>query len=97
MKKTLAFVLAGMLFAGHSSAEEKIDWGEETVKILEGIANIVDRDRTNCDKMANELNPFFDQRAALVAQLKKLAPTHTKAELEAFAAKYRDRIEASNV
>ena len=93
--RTIGLAFGFALVLAPSRAEEKKDYGEEAIKLLESLANIIDKDKDNCPVMAKDLNAYFDANASLIEELKKRDKTQTQAEKEAWIKKYRDRVEAA--
>src|SRR5262249_39941692 len=53
-------VVLSVVFVVAAAAVARADEGEEDIALLERFAAIVDQNRSTCDKMAEELNRFFD-------------------------------------
>ena len=98
MKKTLAFALALPLLslpALRAQAEmSKEAAGAKVVELFEGIADIVDKDKDNCDKMGDELTKYEDDNAALIKELNETKAKRTEADKKAFQEKYGARLKA---
>jgi len=96
--KKLVLLAAFVVFASIASpramaAESNI--AEQAVALFEKLANIIDADKADCDKMGNDVSRFADENAALLAAIRahreKLTPEQKK-ELEK---KYGDRMRAA--
>jgi uncharacterized protein YdiU (UPF0061 family) len=72
------------------------DPGEKHVKLFEGFTDIVDQDKGDCDKMAADLNKYFDDHKAEIEKQKAEGAKMTEAQRKEFAEKYRDRFRAAS-
>ena len=93
--RTVCLAFGFALVLAPSRAEEKRDYDEEAIKLLESLANIMDKDKDNCPAMAKDINAYVDTNARLIEELKKRDKTQTPAERDAWLKKYRDRLEAA--
>ena len=97
MKNAIGLALALALLALPSVArsEDTPDQtGEKIISALEEMATIVDNDKANCDKMADEISAFADKNAALFAKGKEVEAKATPEQKKAWKEKYAKRAEA---
>ncbi len=99
MKKILGFAFALSLAsfpAGRAGAAMSMEEaGAKAIGLIEGMADIIDRDKDNCDKMGDELTKYEDDNAALIKELNETKDKRTEAEKKAFQEKYAARIKAA--
>jgi hypothetical protein len=84
------------LVALTASADERVDMlAEKTMALVETMANVIDRDKADCDKMGTDLNALLDANAGLIREAeaahKKLSPEQRRVFLD----KYRARVQAA--
>lgn len=84
---TLALVSFAFGIQGCSSPEEK------AVKLMEEMANIVDSNKEDCDKMGAALTTFVDANADTIKGMKDMKSS--KDEEKKLEEKYGDRIKAA--
>lgn len=97
MKKLLGTALALCLsFPVLAHAEMTMEEaGAKAIGLIEGMADIVDKDKAACDKMATDLNKYQDDNAALIKELNALKGKRTDADKEAWKKKYGDRLKVA--
>ncbi len=98
MKKILGFALVlplCTLAAPRAHAMTQEEAGEKAVGLIEGIADIMDKDKDDCDKMAGDLTKFEDDNAATIKQLNEMKAKRTDADRKAWKEKYGARLKAA--
>jgi len=98
MKKILglAFALSLALPSGRAHAAMTAEQaGDKAIVLLEAMADIIDKDQDNCDKMAVDLNKYQDDNAALIKELGEAKAKRTPADKKAWQDKYKARLEAA--
>jgi hypothetical protein len=81
--------------AKSKSAAKASDDGARVVALDEQMASIVDADKSNCDKMANDIKAFADKNGAEMRRLSQEGQKRTKDEQAEFLKKYGSRIQAA--
>ncbi|HKA91327.1 MAG TPA: hypothetical protein VKE22_26880 [Haliangiales bacterium] len=97
MKKTLGFALALSLFslpAPRARAMTMEEAGAKAMELIEGLANIIDKDKDDCDKMAGDVTKYTEDNAALIKQLNEMKAKRTDADKKAWEQKYAERLKA---
>lgn len=69
--------------------------GEKVVKLDEQLANIVDADKNNCDKMAVGIKSFVDKNGKEMQRLREEGMKRTPDQRAEFQKKYGPRIQAA--
>ncbi len=84
-------VVAPLALAGCKSDEEKV------VSYMEEMADIMDKNKDDCDKMAGELQKWQETKGKELKELEKKMKDKKddKEAAEAFKKKYGDRMEAA--
>jgi hypothetical protein len=77
---------------GKSSPAPSSNDGERVVLLDEQMANIVDSDKGNCDKMATDIKAFADKNGAEMQRLRTEGAKRNPDERAAFMKKYGARI-----
>ena len=98
MNKTLGSVLALSLLsfpAARAHAQATADTGEKGIQVLEGVADVVDKNKDNCDQMASELDKFQTDNADAIKAMQANKANRTEAEKKAWQDKYGDRAKAA--
>ncbi len=100
MKKLFVFLVLAFAFLVAAPrlavADANMDrLAERAVALVERMANIIDADKSNCDKMGADLNKFADDTAAERAELKSYKDRLTPEQKAAFKAKYGERLKAA--
>ena len=100
MKKLIALLVLGLAFSVGSPRLAVADAGtdkiaERAVLLIESMANIVDANKTNCDKMGVSLDKFADATAAERAELKSYKDKLTEEQKRAYVKKYGARLQAA--
>ena len=67
---------------------------DAAVAFSEKLADVVDANKGDCDKMAAEIKTLFDDNAALITKANQWQQSATKEEQKAFEEKYKPRLEA---
>ncbi|HKA86200.1 MAG TPA: hypothetical protein VKE22_00995 [Haliangiales bacterium] len=88
-------VVLSVVFVVAAAAVARADEGEEDIALLERFAAIVDQNRSTCDKMAEELNRFFDANAARLNAMREREKRRSAAEKKAWQEKYGERAQAA--
>lgn len=70
----------------------KSDDGDRVAQLDEQMANIVDSDKGNCDKMAADIKAFADKNGAEMQRLRQEGAKRNPDERTAFMKKYGARI-----
>jgi hypothetical protein len=99
MKKLLGTVLALLvcsLAAPRAHALTKEEAGEKAIGLIEGMADIIDKDKADCDKMGVDLGKFQDDNAAVIAELNKVKGERSDADKKAWKEKYGARLQAAS-
>lgn len=92
MKRILAtLAIAGLTF---SITGCKSDPAEESIKLMEEMATIMDSNKEDCDKMGGALAKFMDSNGSKIADLKKATEGKSKEEQKKMMEKYEDRMKA---
>jgi uncharacterized protein YdiU (UPF0061 family) len=99
MRKPLAFVLAlplliSPVLRAHALTPEEA--GEKAMGLMERMAELVDKNKEDCDKMAVELNKFRKNNEALLKELKAMDDKRTDAEKDAWNKKYAARLKVAS-
>jgi uncharacterized protein YdaU (DUF1376 family) len=79
------------LLAAASPERAWADESEDDVTLLERFAAITEQNHASCDKMAEELNRFFDANAAKLTAMREREKRRTAAEKKAWQEKYGER------
>lgn len=77
---------------GKSSAAPSSNDGDRVVQLDEQMANIVDSDKGNCDKMATDIKAFADKNGAEMQRLRQEGAKRSPDDRAAFMKKYGARI-----
>src|SRR5206468_3745924 len=67
-KLLLLLTCALLVFTAPSVAEEE-NLAEQSIQLVEKIADIIDRDKVDCDKMAADLTRFIAENTALMKRI----------------------------
>ena len=99
MRKTLGLALVLSLASfpvGRARAAMSMEEaGAKAVQLIEGMADIIDKDKDNCDKMGDDLTKYEDENAALIKELNETKDKRTEADRKAFQEKYAARLKAA--
>jgi hypothetical protein len=99
MKKTLGLALALSLFTlpgGRAQAAMSMEEaGAKAMQLIEGMADVIDKDKDNCDKMGDDLTKYEDDNAAVIKELNETKDKRTEADKKAFQEKYGARLKAA--
>jgi hypothetical protein len=101
MKKTaVAWLLtacfaAGSLWASGAPGRDDDKGGARVAQLDEQLANMVEKDKNNCDQMAADVNKFVDQYAAEMRSLKEQGSHKTPQQRAVFEKKYQPRVRAA--
>jgi len=87
-------VVFGLVFL-LAAAAARADEGEDDIALLERFAGIIDQNRSTCDKMAEELNRFFDANAARLTAMREREKRRSPAEKKQWQEKYGERARAA--
>ena len=77
---------------GKSSAAPSGNDGDRVVQLDEQMANIVESDKGNCDKMAADIKAFADKNGAEMQRLRQEGTKRSPEDRAAFMTKYGARI-----
>lgn len=94
MKRISALLVASLfVFGAMACGSSNEDKAEKVVKVMEGMADIADKNKDNCDKMAEELNKYLDSNKKVFEEAKgmKSSPEEEKKMQE----KYGKRMETA--
>ena len=84
----------GVVFA-LATAVARADEGEDDISLLERFAAIVDQNKAACDKMAEELNRFFDANGARLAAMREREKRRSAADKKQWQEKYGERAQTA--
>ena len=70
----------------------KGDPAEQSVKLMEQMAEVMDKNKDNCDKMGDELAKFMTDNGKKIEELKKSGEGKSKEEQKEMMKKYEDRM-----
>ncbi len=87
-------VILGVAFL-FAAAAARADEGEEDIALLERFAAIVDQNKASCDKMAEELNHFFDANSTRLNAMREREKRRSAAEKKQWQEKYGERARAA--
>jgi uncharacterized protein YdaU (DUF1376 family) len=88
-------VVLGALFLLAAAVAASADEGDEDIALLERFAAIIDQNKTACDKMAEELNRFFDANGARLTAMREREKRRSPADKKQWQEKYGERASAA--
>ena len=95
MKTTLGLAVLALLTLTPRLA--RADEGEDHVKLMEQVGDLIDHDRGDCDKMGTDLGAFFAKHHAEMQAHKEAGAKMTPEQREEFHKKYGDRMQAAEM
>lgn len=100
MKRVLALAVAVLAMTpafaqGKPAVPPSADDGEKVVKLDEQLADIVEKDKADCDKMAADLKTFIDKNGAEMQRLRAEGAKRSPEQRAEFQKKYGGRIIAA--
>ncbi|HLU68500.1 MAG TPA: hypothetical protein VKZ63_19580 [Kofleriaceae bacterium] len=78
--------------AAGAAADPELE--ERGVAFMVKMADIMDANKADCDKMAAELNRFLDSQKGLMAEMKAYGEKQTPEQKKAFSDKYKSETDA---
>ncbi len=70
----------------------KGDPAEQAVKLMEQMADVMDKNKDDCDKMGDELAKFMESNGSKIADLKKADEGKSAEEKKKMMEKYEERM-----
>lgn len=94
MKRISALLVASLFVLGAMACgSSNDDKAEKSVKAMEDMANIADKNKDNCDKMAEEMTKYVDSNKAVFEAAKGMKGSEE--ENKKMMEKYGKRIEGA--
>jgi hypothetical protein len=92
----LMIAFGGAAARAEAPATPDAGFGEKVIALLEKMADLIDANKADCPKMGDALNKFMADNGPTLKEMQEKGKGMTKEQKEAWATKYKARLEAAS-